>query len=147
MAKEHRRRVLTSGEQRYRWKTYHQHKDGCEEILRLRPTGSIAGLTLFFRPDGDRHIPDGGVSAAGVIDVGDRSLNLNKPGVVRAFIDAAVEAGWMAEARTTGRRNGWSLFDEAYANVNNSPTRRSPTSNPAQSPARPTTPDNTHRKE
>ncbi|WP_194818700.1 hypothetical protein [Nocardia sp. XZ_19_385] len=55
------------------------------------------------------------MSAAGVIWVGDRSLNLNKPGVVRAFINAAVDAGWMFEARTVGRRNGWDLLDAASA--------------------------------
>ncbi|WP_139347855.1 hypothetical protein [Nocardia donostiensis] len=115
MTKERRRRVLTVGEQQYLWKTYHQHVDGCEEILRLRPRGSVAGLTLVFRPDGQRHVPDGWPSVAGDIWIGDRWLNLNMPGVVRAFIDAAVDAGWMAEARTVGRRNGWDLFDDAYA--------------------------------
>ncbi|MEU1982605.1 hypothetical protein [Nocardia sp. NPDC019395] len=115
MTKEHRRRVLAVGEQQYLWKTYHQHIDGCEEVLRLRQIGSVAGLTLVFRPDGERHIPDSGFSAAGGIGIGDCVLNLNMPGVVRAFVDAAVEAGWMAEARTAGRRSGWDLFDAAYA--------------------------------
>ncbi|MEU4345009.1 hypothetical protein AB0H00_27760 [Nocardia sp. NPDC023852] len=115
MTKVRRRRVLTVGELQYLWKTYHQHVDGCEEVLRLRQIGSVAGLTLVFRPDGERHVPDGGFSAAGDIWIGDRSLNLNMPGVVRAFVDAAVEAGWMAQTRTVGRRNGWDLFDDAYA--------------------------------
>ncbi|MEV4123858.1 hypothetical protein [Nocardia sp. NPDC049707] len=119
MTKEHRRRVLRVGEQQYLWKTYHQHVDGCEEVLRLRQLGSVAGLTLIFRPNGERNVSDGGPSATGVIWIGDRLLNLNKPGVVRAFIDAAVDAGWMAETRTVGRRNGWDLFDDAHArNVN-----------------------------
>ncbi len=103
------------GELQYLWKTYHQHVDGCEEVLRLRQIGSVAGLTLVFRPDDERHVPDGGFSAAGDIWIGDRLLNLNMPSVVRAFVDAAVEAGWMAETRTVGRRNGWDLFDDAYA--------------------------------
>lgn len=103
------------GEQQYFWKTYHQHVDGCEEILRLRARGSVAGLTLVFRPDGQRGVPDGWGAAAGDIRIGDRVLNLNLPGVVRAFIDAAVDAGWMAETRTVGRREGWDLFDDAYA--------------------------------
>lgn len=102
------------GELQYLWKTYHQHVDGCEEVLRLRQIGSVAGLTMVFRPDGDRHVSDGGFSAAGDIWIGDRFLNLNMPGVVRAFVDAAVEAGWMAQTRTVGRRNGWDLFDDAY---------------------------------
>ncbi|SNY87672.1 hypothetical protein SAMN04244553_4622 [Nocardia amikacinitolerans] len=114
MTKQLRRRVLTVGEQQYLWKTYHRHVDGCEEVLRLRRIGSVTGLSLIFRPDGERHIPDGGVSTAGEIWVGNRFLNLNMPGVVRAFVDAAVEAGWMAETRTAGRRDGWDLFDEAY---------------------------------
>ncbi|MGW5517874.1 hypothetical protein [Nocardia africana] len=115
MTKEHRRRVLAVGEQQYLWKTYHQHLDGCEEVLRLRQRGSVAGLTLVFRPDGERYVSDGGPLATGVIWIGDRLLNLNKPGVVRAFIDAAVDAGWVAEARAVGRRSGWDLFDDAYA--------------------------------
>ena len=122
MTKEHRRRVLAVGEQQYLWTTYHQHVDGCEEVLRLRQLGSVAGLTLVFRPDGERAVSDGGPLATGVIWIGDRLLNLNKPGVVRAFIDAAVDPGWMAEARAVGRRNGWDLFDDAYArNANRSP--------------------------
>ncbi|WP_328406926.1 hypothetical protein [Nocardia sp. NBC_00403] len=123
MVKESRRRVLTVGEQQYRWKTYHQHVNGCEEVLRLRQLGSVAGLTLVFRPDGERNVSDGGPGPTGVIWIGDRLLNLNKPGVVRAFADAAVDAGWMAEARTVGRRNGWDLFDNAYtSNTNGSST-------------------------
>ncbi|MEU6563404.1 hypothetical protein [Nocardia nova] len=103
------------GEHQYLWKTYHEHEDGCAEILRLRQRGSVAGLTLIFRPGAGRHIPDGYPCAAGDIRVGDRLLNLNMPGVVRAFIDAAGEAGWMADVRTAGRRDGWDLFDDAYA--------------------------------
>ncbi|WP_227983576.1 hypothetical protein [Nocardia spumae] len=75
----------------------------------------MAGLTLVFRPGEGRYVPDGYPSAAGDIRVGDRRLNLNMPGVVRAFIDAVDEAGWMADARTNGRRDGWDLFDDAYA--------------------------------
>ncbi len=105
------------GERQYLWKTYHQHKDGCEEVLRLREVGSVAGLTLIFRPDAERNVPDGPVSVAGDIRIGDRWLNLNMPGVVRAFVDAAVDAGWMAETRTVGRRNGWDLFDDVHAGV------------------------------
>ncbi|MGO4617230.1 hypothetical protein AB4305_22585 [Nocardia sp. 2YAB30] len=115
MAVNRRRRVLTVVTSRYLWKTYHQHLHGCEEVLRLRRLGSVAGLTLVFEPGDRRMIPDGGTSAAGVVRLGDRRLNLNEPGVVRAFVDAAVDAGWMAEARTIGRRDGWDLFDDAYA--------------------------------
>ncbi|MEV0105472.1 hypothetical protein AB0H42_03895 [Nocardia sp. NPDC050799] len=75
----------------------------------------MAGLTLVFRPGGERHVPDGGGSAAGVIVTGDRLLNLNKPGVVRAFVDGAVRRGWMTDARAVGHRDGWDLFDEVYA--------------------------------
>ncbi|MGW0004418.1 hypothetical protein [Nocardia grenadensis] len=55
------------------------------------------------------------MSVSGVIWTGDRSLNLNKPGVVRAFVDGAVRRGWMADARAVAHRDGWELFDEAYA--------------------------------
>ncbi|MEV5652668.1 hypothetical protein AB0L57_30840 [Nocardia sp. NPDC052254] len=115
MTKERRRRVLTVGERQYVWKVHHQHVNGCEEVLRLRQLGSVAGLTLVFHPDGERHVSDGGPSATGLVWIGDRLLNLNKPGVVRAFVDAAVESGWMTHTRTNGRRDGWDLFDDAHA--------------------------------
>lgn len=115
MRKNGRYRVLTVGERQYFWRTAHRHVPGCEETLRLRPRGSVAGLTLVFRPGGERHVPDGGASVSGFIWTGDRSLNLNKPGVVRAFVDGAVRRGWMADARAVGHRDGWDLFDEAYA--------------------------------
>ena len=101
-------------DQQYLWKTYHRHADGCEEVLRLRPIGSVAGLTLVFRPDGQRHVSDGWPSVSGDIWIADRAMNLNMPGVARAFTDAAVEVGWVAQARTIGCRNGWDLFDAAY---------------------------------
>lgn len=123
MRKNGRHRVLTVGDRQYFWRTTHRHVPGCEEILRLRPRGSAAGVTLVFRPDGERHVPDGGVSVSGVIWTGDRSLNLNKPGVVRAFVDGAVRRGWMADARTVAHRDGWELFDEAYARNAESSTR------------------------
>ncbi|MFF3223590.1 hypothetical protein ACFYV7_12435 [Nocardia suismassiliense] len=115
MGNDRRRRVLTVGAQQYRWQTYHQHVDGCEEVLRLRQLGSVAGLTVAFRPDGERTISEGGPSVSGFVWIGDRMLNLHEPGVVRAFIDAAVDAGWLTETRAVGRGNGWDLFDDAYA--------------------------------
>ncbi|NEW40992.1 hypothetical protein GV794_06325 [Nocardia cyriacigeorgica] len=111
---DNRRRVLKVGARRYLWKAYHQHLDGCEEVLRMREFGSVAGLTLVFRPGGERQVADGYPSASGDIWIGERSLNLNEPGVVRAFLDAAVDAGWMAHTRTMGRRDGWELFDIAH---------------------------------
>ncbi|MFI6314683.1 hypothetical protein ACIBEK_31650 [Nocardia fusca] len=57
------------------------------------------------------------MSTAGVISTGDLLLNLNKPGVVRVFVDGAVRRGWMEQARTVGHRDGWDLFDEVYARV------------------------------
>ncbi|WP_328392858.1 hypothetical protein [Nocardia sp. NBC_00416] len=115
MAKVHRRRTLTVDAQQYVWANYHQHVNGCAEILRLRRRGAAAGLTLIFRPDGERLVSDGGPIATGLVWIGDRLLNLNKPGVVRAFVDAAADAGWLTEAHAVGRRDGWVLFDDAYA--------------------------------
>ncbi|MFE3443465.1 hypothetical protein ACFXNW_10570 [Nocardia sp. NPDC059180] len=96
--KDGRRRVLKVGTRQYLWKAGHQHRDGCEEV----------------RPDGTRQVADGGTSASGDIWIGERMLNLNEPGVVRAFVDSAVDVGWMAQTRTAGRRDGWELFDTAY---------------------------------
>lgn len=122
MRKDSRHRMLTVGAQQYFWRTSHRHAHGCEEILRLRQRGAAAGLTLVFHPDSERHVPDGGVSVTGVIWIGDRLLNLNKPGVVRAFVDGAVRRGWMEQARIVGHRDGWDLFDEVYARISGNST-------------------------
>ncbi|MFQ6395685.1 hypothetical protein ACLMAJ_19745 [Nocardia sp. KC 131] len=114
---KHRRRVLTIGAQRYLWSNYHRHRDGCQEVLRLRQVGSTVGLSLVFGPGDGRWVADGGMSAAGDICLDDRLVNLNQPRVVRAFVDAAVAAGWLAEARAVGCRDGWAIFDDAHADL------------------------------
>lgn len=117
MRNSRRPRVLTVRGQQFRWRTYHRHVDGCEEVLWIRQRGAPAGLTLVFRPGAERRIPDGGVSTAGVVGTRDLWLNLNEPGVVRAFLDAAVRRGFPAVARTAGPCDGWELFDEVHAHV------------------------------
>ena len=60
-------------------------------------------------------IPDGGTSAAGVIgDDAGRWLNLNEPGVVRAFVDALTAADWQAADRRFLHLDGWPWLDAAY---------------------------------
>lgn len=106
-------RVLVAGEHTFIWRTTHCHVRGCEDILTIRRSGTPSGRALHF---GDKpgFLPSGGAySEAGVVaDDKRRWLNLNEPGVVRAFIDALCEAGWQATDRSYLHVDGWEWFDQ-----------------------------------
>jgi hypothetical protein len=105
-------RKLVAGEHTYLWRVRHDHDHGCDEILSIRRVGSSSGRALHFRPKPGFLVPDGGTSAAGVVgDAGGRLLNLNEPGVVRAFVDV-LAAQWPSADRTFEHLDGWSWFDQ-----------------------------------
>lgn len=109
-------RALAAGEHTYLWRVSHRHEDdGCVEVLSIRRVGSPSGRALHFRPKPGFAIPDGGVSASGVVgdDTG-RWLNLNEPGVVRAIIDTLTASDWPAADRTFAHVDGWAWFDRAH---------------------------------
>jgi hypothetical protein len=108
--------MLVADPHRYTWAVRHRHEDaGCVEALIIRRIGAPSGRALDFRPKPGFSIPDGGTSAAGVVhDDQGRRLNLNEPGVVRAFVDVLTAAQWDAADRTFPRLDGWEWFDAAH---------------------------------
>ena len=115
MSRNRTYRVLVADEHTYLWRVKHCHDEGCDETLTIRRVASPSGRALHFRPKQGYVIPDGGMSATGVIgDDADRQLNLNEPGVVRAFIDALTAAEWPATDRRFLHLDGWPWLDAAY---------------------------------
>ena len=115
MSRDRGFRVLKAGEFTYFWRVRHRHDEGCDEILSLRRAASPSGRLLHFRPRPGFVIPDGGVSAAGVVgDDAGRWLNLNEPGVVRALVDVLTAAQWPAADRGFLDLDGWDWFGSAH---------------------------------
>ncbi|MDT0544148.1 hypothetical protein [Streptomyces lonegramiae] len=114
MARSSPTRRLVVGADTYLWSVRHLHEGGkrpdistCRETLSLRQEGSSGRLVLAF------HQPPaiGPTSTVGDPDRG--WLNLHEPGVVRAFLDAALAQGWQPGAKSGQEIDGWTLFPEA----------------------------------
>jgi hypothetical protein len=109
-------RHLVVGSERYRWSVGHRHDragDGqyadCREILSLWRDGSRDRLDVVFAAGDGRLVPDGLRHAGSVWHAGhDAALNLNEPGVVRAFLDELITAGWATGSATV---DGWPLVE------------------------------------
>ncbi|WP_330271493.1 hypothetical protein OG205_30930 [Lentzea sp. NBC_00516] len=101
-------RSLLIGTDRFIWSVRHSHENGWREVVRLRREGAPGQLVVVFRA-GDGHLVADGFMHAGQVRHADgRSLNLNRPGVIRALLDEASARGWQAEA---SELDGWELFD------------------------------------
>lgn len=115
MSRNRTYRALAADEHAYLWRVRHRHDDECHEILSLRRVASSSGRVLHFRPKPGFAIPDGGTSASGVVrDNAGRSLNLNEPGVVRAFIDALTADEWPTTDRVFAHLDGWAWLAQAH---------------------------------
>ncbi|MDX3227175.1 hypothetical protein [Streptomyces sp. ME19-01-6] len=114
MARSRSTRRLVVGDDTYLWSVGHLHEGGkqpdystCRETLSLRREGSRGRLLLaFLQPPAI-----GPMSTVGAPDRG--WLNLHEPGVVRAFLDAALAQGWDPGAVKGQEIDGWTLFPEA----------------------------------
>ncbi|WP_434451655.1 hypothetical protein [Lentzea sp. E54] len=101
-------RSLLVGPDRFIWSVRHSHESGCREVVRLRREGAPGQLVVVFQA-GDGHLVADGFLHAGEVQHADgRSLNLNRPGVVRALLDEASARGWHAGARL--ELDGWELL-------------------------------------
>ncbi|OMI33160.1 hypothetical protein [Streptomyces sparsogenes] len=118
MTRSRNTRRLVVGTDTYLWSVRHAHdRDAergttadCREILSLRKEGARGRLGIVFRQDPDPRSPSS--------TVGDRErgwLNLHQPGVVRAFLDAALAHGWDPDSATGQETDGWTLFPDAQA--------------------------------
>lgn len=115
MSLNRRLRQLVVGEQKYLWRVRHRHPPGCVEVLSVRRVGSSSGRSLHFGSEPGFTVPAGGVDQAGAVGAsGGRWLNLNEPGVVRAFVDALTVADWPLDDRRFIHVIGWTWFDDAY---------------------------------
>ncbi|MFD4673838.1 hypothetical protein ACFWNN_29245 [Lentzea sp. NPDC058450] len=101
-------RSLLIGTDRFVWSVRHSCGDGCREVVRLHREGESGRLVIVFQAGEERHVADG-LMHAGEVLTGGRSLNLNRPGVIRALLDVA---GWRSEVREL---DGWDLFDAVAA--------------------------------
>ncbi|MGW6449014.1 hypothetical protein [Lentzea sp. NPDC055074] len=99
-------RSLVIGADRFVWTVRHSCDDGCREVVRVRREGGPGHLVIVFRAGDGRLVADGFMHA-GEVRRGGRSLNLNRPGVIRALLD---EAGWRV-----ADLDGWDLFDAVAA--------------------------------
>ncbi|MFC0435740.1 hypothetical protein [Kutzneria buriramensis] len=111
----------------YRWHVGHAHEPledalerdkTCREILVIRREGCQGRLHVTFAVGNGNLVRDGWLVHAGAVRHADgRGLNLNQPGVVRAFLDQAIATGWDPFANRTTELDGWALFDTAHAVV------------------------------
>ncbi|RDG39772.1 hypothetical protein DVH02_02075 [Streptomyces corynorhini] len=109
----------------YLWSIRHSHRvldDGrsadCRQTLTLhpQPPGTGGSLRVVFADGPGRYVPGGAPMGSG--DVGQvrgASLNLHRPGAVRALLDAALAIGWRPGERRAVELDGWPLLDAADA--------------------------------
>ncbi|MBT2210490.1 hypothetical protein [Actinomadura sp. NEAU-AAG7] len=138
MARNRPVRRLLVGSLTYRWSAGHRHKryqdeegrprcDGCREILSLRQEGAPGRLFIVFHEGPGRIVNDGMFHDGGVLRTSDRAyLNLHRPGVVRALLDAALADGHDFASAGTAEINGWDLIDGALERLppSDRPARR-----------------------
>ncbi|MYR45120.1 hypothetical protein [Streptomyces sp. SID5910] len=95
----------------YRWSVSHRHstEGPCAEVLTLGRDGTTTRL-VFLGGQG-RFVPDGWLHS-GCVAIGEASLNLHEPGVVRAFVDEAARRGLLGGPAEV---DGWELFPAVAA--------------------------------
>ncbi|WP_077798806.1 hypothetical protein [Streptomyces sp. JHA26] len=105
------RKLVVDGATAYVWSVRHRHSvtGPCQEVLALSRDGTRT--RLVFRGGGGRYVPDGFLPS-GCVAVGDDSLNLHEPGVVRAFVDEAARRGLLDRS---AELDGWELFPAVVA--------------------------------
>ena len=124
-----RYRTLIVGSEMYRWRVAHQHMRetdehgrpryvGCREVVLLRKDGRPGRVTVVFRDGPGRIVPDGGpyTHSGGVRRADDTAtLNLHRPGVVRALLDIAVGGG--EDFGAGSEVDGWQIIDAVWARL------------------------------
>ncbi|MGC9377726.1 hypothetical protein [Streptomyces sp. MH13] len=106
-----RRRLVVDEEAAYVWSVRHRHRrtEPCQEVLSLSRDGTRT--RLLFRGGEGRFVPDGFLPS-GCVAMGDASLNLHEPGVVRGFVDEAARRGLLGRSADL---DGWELFPAVAA--------------------------------
>ncbi|MFI8398874.1 hypothetical protein ACIGG5_01315 [Streptomyces sp. NPDC085463] len=97
------------------WNVRHRHP-GCRTVLALRRAERPhALLRLVFREAPGRAVAGFPMGRHEVLAAGGGRLNLDEPGVVRRFLDAALARDLVPAANGTREEDGWPLFDELTA--------------------------------
>ncbi|MFD9032145.1 hypothetical protein ACFVZW_13520 [Streptomyces sp. NPDC059567] len=100
------------------WTVGHLHPP-CRELLTLRRADIPHGLLRLVFQEGPGRVTQGGTMGQGqVADTKDGYLNLNKPGVVRRFVDEATARGLLPTTPGVREIDGWPLFDALVAQEN-----------------------------
>ncbi|MGW9449507.1 hypothetical protein [Streptomyces sp. NPDC055632] len=98
------------------WNVRHRHPD-CRTVLALRRAERPhALLRLVFREAPGRAVAGFTMGRHEVL-AGGGWLNLDEPGVVRRFLDAAVARDLVPTANGAREEDGWPLFDELTADA------------------------------
>ncbi|MFE1023313.1 hypothetical protein ACFW5I_01905 [Streptomyces sp. NPDC058818] len=103
-----RRRLVVDETATYIWTVRHRHSvtGPCQEVLTLSKEGTRTRVLLLFPGGEGRFVPDGWLPS-GCVAMGDASLNLHEPGVVRGFVDEAARRGLLDRSADL---DGWELF-------------------------------------
>jgi hypothetical protein len=99
---------------------------GCTELLLVRTEDHRGQLRIAFAAGPGRVVSDGFMHGGGIALEGEGGgyLNLNEPGVVRAFVDAAMATGWTPG--DTVALDGWTLVPEVVRARATAAAARSP---------------------
>ncbi|MFC7933490.1 hypothetical protein [Streptomyces cinereoruber] len=105
------------------WNVRRRHRHpGCRTVLGLRRADSPrAVLRLVFREEPGRAVAGFTMGRHEVLAVGGGWLNLDEPGVVRRFLDAAVTRGLVPTPNGVREEDGWPLFDALTADASRPP--------------------------
>ncbi|WP_042439907.1 hypothetical protein [Streptacidiphilus albus] len=118
MARNGRRsRRLVVGTEELWWFLGHRHRESegppvdCCELLTVRRRADHGGRLVVAFPAGPgRLVPDGFLPGGTVGLLGGEPVNLHRPGVVRALVDAALARGWDPGSRAVLELDGWGLL-------------------------------------
>ncbi len=113
---------LTVGDLTFRWWVSHTHgrgvrvpdrdvQDVCRQTLSIRREGAKGQLRVSFTEGPETAVAEGYFYAGCVGRVGEDLVNLNEPGVARAFLDEALARGWDPAVSGEVRVDGWGMFD------------------------------------
>ncbi|MFB7359796.1 hypothetical protein [Streptomyces gardneri] len=93
------------------WNVRHRHPD-CRTVLTLRRAETRhAQLRLVFRDGPGRIVAGYPFGLGDVASTGGDILNLNKPGVVRRFLEEAAARGLLPTAHGIREEDAWPLYD------------------------------------
>ncbi|MER5203960.1 hypothetical protein [Streptomyces sp. NPDC002825] len=124
MRREGAPRRLTVDGTVWLWNVRHRHPD-CRTVLSLRRAEQPhAQLRLVFREGPGRIVAGYPFGLGDVASADGDILNLNKPGVVRRFLEEAAARGLLPAAHGVHEENAWPLYDTLTGPGGQGPIRK-----------------------